>query len=187
MLDFGFISSGQSFGSAGVMGGLYSQIASSTPVTNTLAETSLLGGGIGTLIVPANGFQVGDAFKFDMFGHISSLNNVDLQIKVKANSVILGDTGLLRLPLTTAKHWNFELNFTIRAIGGAGVAAINSGGLFNYSKNASNAFEGVDFVTLENTLFNTTIANTLSITAQWSSASTSNSIYSDTFNLYKIY
>ena len=187
MENFGFVSYGQSFGAAGVMGGLYSQIASSAPITNTLAETSLLDGGIGTLTVPANGFQVGDAFKFDMFGHISSLNNVDLRIKVKANSTILGDTGLLRLPQTTAKHWNFEVNFTIRAIGGAGVASIQSAGIFNYSKNASNAFEGAQFVTIENTNFNTTIANTLSITAQWASASASNIIYSDTFNLYKIY
>ena len=187
MENFGFFSYGQSFGAAGVMGGLYSQIASSAPITNTLTETSLLDGGIGTLTVPANGFQVGDAFKFDMFGHISSLNNVDLRIKVKANSTILGDTGLLRLPQTTTKHWNLEVNFTIRAIGAATVASIQSSGLFNYSKDASNAFEGAQFVTLENTTFNTTIANTLSVTAQWASASASNIIYSDTFNLYKIY
>jgi hypothetical protein len=167
--------------------GLYSQTSSSTPISSTSLEASLIGSGLGTLSVPANGFQVGDAFRIDMFGHISSLNNTDLRIKIKANGVVLGDTGVLTLSQTTAKHWNLGVNFTIRAIGSATVASIQSSGIFNYSKNASNAFEGTQFVTIENTTFNTTIANTLSITAQWTTASASNSIYSDTFNLYKIY
>ena len=41
MENFGFFSYGQSFGSAGVMGGLFSQTGSSTPVTNTLVETTV--------------------------------------------------------------------------------------------------------------------------------------------------
>lgn len=187
MADFGFISFGQSFGAAGVMGGLYCQTSSSNPIVNTTAETSLIDGGLGYLSVPENTFKVGDAYRFDMFGHISSSNGINLQIRIKANNVVLGDTGLIRLPQTTQKHWNLEVNFTIRAIGSQGQASIQSSGLFTYTKDASNAFEGSQFVTLENTQFDTTILNVLDITAQWDTASASNSINSDTFNLYKIY
>lgn len=91
--------------------GLYSETASSTPITNTITETTLIDGGVGTLTVPANGFSIGDSY----------------------------------------------------------------------------AFEGADFVTINNTTFDTTIANTLNITAQWGNASLQNSIYTDILNLYKIY
>ena len=40
--------------------GLFAQTSTSTPVTNTTTETSLLDGGVGSLTVPANGFNVGD-------------------------------------------------------------------------------------------------------------------------------
>ena len=42
---------------------LYTQTNSSTPVTATAVEGSLLDGGLGSLTIPANGFQiVGNAF-----------------------------------------------------------------------------------------------------------------------------
>ena len=43
--------------------GLYNQTGSSTPITNTLTETSLLDGGAGTLSVPANGFTAGADYR----------------------------------------------------------------------------------------------------------------------------
>ena len=184
--SFGFTSGGSSSSSANLYG-LFSEIGSSTPVTNTTVETTLIDGGLGSLTVPANGFTVGDAFRLDMLGHISSQNNRTLQIRVKANSVVLGDTGLITMPQTTAKHWCLELNFCIRALGIAGVGSIASAGVFTYSKDASNAFEGSTFVTIENTNFDTTVSNTLNITAQWGNATTANSIYTDILNLYKIY
>ena len=68
-------------------GGLYAQTASSTPVTNTIVETSLLDGGVGTLTVPANGFKVGDSFNAILTGHISSVNNHTLRIKIKTGKI----------------------------------------------------------------------------------------------------
>lgn len=167
--------------------GLFSQTGNSIPITNTLLEKTLIDGGVGTLIVPANSFKVGDSFMAQMGGHISSLNNNDITFRVKANAIQLASSGTLRLPQTTNKHWKLTLVFTIRAIGAAGVASIQTSGQFTYSKDASNAFEGTDLVDLNNTTFDTTIQNTLDITAQWASASASNSIYSETFVLNKIY
>ena len=167
--------------------GLYTQTESSTPVTNTTVETSLLDGGLGTLTVPANGFRVGDSFHAVLTGHISSVNNHTLRIRIKSNGTSLADTGTIIMSGSTNKHWKLEVDFTIRAIGGSGTARIVTGGIFFYTKNASNAFEGTNFSTETSTGFNTTISNTLVITAQWGTASTGDSIYSEIFTLTKTF
>lgn len=171
----------------GYLSRLYTQTNSSTPVTNTIVETSLLDGGLGTLTIPANIFKVGDSFRAVLTGHVSSVNNHTLQIRIKSNSILLADTGLITMPATTSKHWKLDVDFTIRAIGAAGVASIASGGSFIYTKNASNAFEGANFSVENNTTFDTTISNTLVITAQWGTANAGDSIYSEIFTLSKTY
>ena len=167
--------------------GLFAQTGPSTRITNTTIESSLLDGGVGTLTVPANGFKVGDSFSAVLTGHISSINNHTLHIRIKSDGVALVDTGVMTMAATTGKHWKLDVNFTIRAIGSAGTASIASGGSFVYTKNASNAFEGVNFSTELSTGFNTTIANTLVITAQWGQANTGDIIYSELFTLTKTY
>ena len=91
------------------------------------------------------------------------------------------------MPNVTNKHFDLQVRFTIRALGAAGVAAKASYGVFTYSKNAANQFEGQDFSIVNNTTFNTTISNTLDITAQWSTNNAGNNIYSESFILTKIY
>lgn len=167
--------------------GLFSQTGNSTPITNTIVESTLIDSGVGTLSVPANGFKVGDSFQVQMGGHLTSVNNTNITLRIKSNGVQLASSGLLNLPQTTAQHWLLHLIFTIRAIGAAGVASIQTSGQFTYTRDASNAFEGIDIVDLNNTTFNTTIANTLNITAQWATASALNIIYSETFVMNKIF
>jgi hypothetical protein len=167
--------------------GLFNQTGPSTPITNTTTETSLLDGGVGTLSVPANGFNVGDAFHVAGIGHISSVNNHTLRIRIKTGAVILADTGLISMATTTAKHWKLEVYFTINQIGAAGVASISTGGTFMYVKDASNSFEGANFSDENSTTFDTTIGNTLVITAQWGQSNSGDSIYSDIFTLTKTY
>lgn len=167
--------------------GLYTQIGASTRITNTTVETSLLDGGVGTLSVPANGFKVGDSFFVIATGHISSVNNQTLQIRIKSDGIILADTGLISMSASTNKHWKLDVYFTIRTLGGPGVASIATGGTFFYTKDASNTFEGTNFSTETSTGFDTTIDNTLEITAQWGTASTGDIIYSELFTLTKTY
>lgn len=171
----------------GYLSRLYTQTASSTPVTGTTAELSLLDGGLGSLTIPANGFNIGDSFHAIVKGHISSANNQTIRIRIKTGSILLADTGVITLPQITSKHFKLDVDFTIRALGGPGVATIVSGGEFTYSKDASNAFEGSNFSVENNTTFDTTINNTLSITVQWGSTSASNNIYSEIFTLTKTY
>lgn len=167
--------------------GLFAQTANSVPIAATTVEGTLIDGGVGSLTVPANFFKVGDSFMATMGGHISSANNVDIRLRVKAGSVVFGDTGLFRLGHSNAQHWDLQIRFTVRAIGAAGVASIASFGQFTYSKDASTTFEGADFSTINNTTFDTTISNTFNITIQWANNNAANSIYSENFILTKIY
>jgi len=52
---------------------------------------------------------------------------------------------------------------------------------------AGNTFEGTNFSTETVSGFDTTISNTLEITAQWGTASSGDSIYSEIFTLNKTY
>ena len=171
----------------GYLSRLYTQTSSSTPVTNTTVETSLLDGGLGTLTIPANGLNVGDSFHAVATGHINSVNNHTLQIRIKSGSIVLADTGLINMFATTNRHWKLDVAFTVRAIGVSGVAKIATGGTFFYTKNAATTFEGSNFSTETSTGFDTTISNTLSITAQWGTANAGDSIYSEIFTLNKTY
>jgi hypothetical protein len=54
--------------------GLFNQTGSSTPVVNTTSELSLIGGGVGTLTVPANSFTQGDAYNAIIGGNVSAQN-----------------------------------------------------------------------------------------------------------------
>lgn len=165
-------------------GGLYSQTAPGIPVT---VSGSLIDGGVGSLSIPANAFQVGDSFVAYFSGEISCANNEQLEIHVLSGLANLGDTGIMTLPQTTAKNWEMYVNFTIRSIGAAGVASIATSGRFSFNKNSNNQPESVGFFSLNNTTFNTTVSNTLSVNAQWITANPLNSIVSEQFNLYRIY
>lgn len=171
----------------GYLRGLFTQTANSVPVAATATPGSLIGTGLGSLTIPANGFKVGDSFRAVFEGHISAHNNDTLRLRVKTGSVILADTGAITMPGINNLHWTMWIDFTIRALGSAGTAAIASGGQFTYMKNASNAFEGDTFSVVNNTTFDTTVLNNLTVTAEWSSNNINNSIYSEIFTLYKTY
>ena len=173
---------------SGFLNRLYTQTNSSTPVTATDVEGSLLDGGLGTLTIPANGFQVGDSFSGVLIGHLSCVGTATLHIRVKtASGILLADTGVMAMNATTAKHWKLDVNFTVRTLGAATVASIASGGLFAYTKNSGLNFEGVNFSIINSLDFDTTVSNTLVITAQWNTNNAGNSIYSEIFTLSKTY
>jgi hypothetical protein len=177
-------------GPAGPVGliGLFAQIADSTPVTNTTVETTIVGAGVGSLTIPANGFAIGDSFTCALDGILSCGSAATLHIRVKTlTGVILADTGIIDMAAADNKPWVMNLYFTIRALGVATVASISSGGLFSYIRNGGTQFEGYVLSTVNNTTFNTTINNTLVITAQWNTATTGSSIMSKNFTLTKVY
>jgi len=170
--------------------GLFTQTANSTTIVNTNSELSLIGTGLGSLSVPAYGFNIGDSFRASLMGHISCLGSATLRIRVKAwngySYSILGDTGDIDLDMVTDQHWNLDIDFTIRALGGVEDASIVSGGGFYYNKTNGN-IDLRNFVTENSNDFDTESNNEIVITAQFNNASTSNSIYSNLFTLTKTY
>ena len=171
----------------GYLRGLYAQTVSSDPITNTTVESSLISTGVGTLSVPANGFQVGDSFHAKLIGHISCNGAATIRLRIKSGTIVLADTGVIALDAATNKHWEINVYFTIRALGAAGVASIASGGIFSYIKNSGTNFEGTNFSIINNTTFDTTVSNTLKVTAEWGAANAADSIYSEIFTLTKTY
>ena len=167
--------------------GLYAQTSSSDPIANTTVESSLVSSGVGSLTIPANAFNIGDSFHAKLIGHISCNGAATIRLRIKAGTILLADTGVVDLDASTNRHWELNIYFTIRTLGGPGVASIASGGIFSYIKNSGVNFEGTNFSIINNTTFNTTVDNTLKVTAEWGSANVADSIYSEIFTLTKTY
>ena len=169
--------------------GLYSQTANSPLITGTIVQSTLIGTGVGTLSVPANGFFVGASFRADLGGVINTANNQTIRIRVKtAAGVIFLDSGVQNISGSISNGiWTLTINFTIRQIGGVNVASIVTLSRFTYAKTVNGTIEGFAFNTVNSTTFDTTILNTLEVTAQFGSNNAGNSMYSDIFVLNKIY
>ena len=170
-----------------ITGGLFAQTANSTPITNTIVETPLINGGVGSLSVPDNFFKVGDSFRVVTAGVLNAANNQTIRIRVKAGSIVLLDSLAQNITNITNDVFSLNVDFTVRQLGGPGVASIVSLGTFHYAKTSNATVQGFAFNQVENTLFNTTIPNTLDITVQWGAANPGNSIFSDIFILNKTY
>lgn len=167
--------------------GLFAQTGNSTPVTNG-SQGTLIDGGVGTLIVPPNGFSVGDSFNANFGGLMSCKSNETLTIRIKSGATELSVSPTLQMPGTTNQVWLLTINFTIRAIGPAGTASIVVLAELHVLKQASGTQQGFGWNTIKTTDFDTTISNTLGVTAQWgSNTPAQNSIYSDIFVLNKTY
>jgi hypothetical protein len=167
--------------------GLYAQTALGTNITNTTVETSLVGAGVGTLTVPANAFKVGDNFTLKMCGRLSCANNETIHIRLKSDGVVIADAGIFTMKLSTGKYFELITDFTIAKLGAAGVAELFVNGQYAYNQDANTQLDGVNFALISNTTFDTTVVNSLSVTAQWGLAKTANSIQSQNFVLQKVY
>ena len=167
--------------------GLFAQTALGTLITNTTVETSLVGAGVGSLTVPANAFSVGDSFTVKICGPLSCANNETIHIRVKSNGVTIADAGVFQMKITTNKFFELVLDFTIAKIGGPGVAELFANGQYSYNHNAAGEIGANNFALISNTVFDTTVTNTLTITAEWGLAKAANKIQSQNFVLTKVY
>jgi len=88
----------------------------------------------------------------------------------------------------TDKNWRLNIDFSINSTGSAGTASIATAGLFTYRKDASSDVQGEIFSFTNNTTFDTTIDNTLSIIAILdSNCGVNEYIYSEYFTLRKTF
>jgi hypothetical protein len=166
--------------------GLYSQTSDSTPVSGELPLT-LIGSGEGSLTIPANTFNVGDSFRADFGGLLSAQIGEELQIVIRSSTVVLANSGLQTMGALTNAVWSLSVIFSIRQIGGTGVASIVTFSNFSFVEQSNGNAQGFGFNNVNSFNFDTTVNNTFNVTAQWDSSNPANSIYSAVFVLQKIY
>lgn len=167
--------------------GLFSQTEDGPVVENTTDELTIIGNGLGSLSIPANGFVRGNTFKCYLEGSLSSLNNADLTINIRDNGNVLATTGAMSLVSTSGNFYQMEITFVIRQIGAAGTAEIMTSGAFNYTKTSNNSPEVIGFEQDNTTTFDTTTDSTLDITAQWGAADPDNSIDTHVLTLQRVF
>ena len=187
-MNNGAVNSVSSINNITPVGGLYAGTSDGTLITATTTESSILPlSGVGPgLTLPANGFSIGDSFHFVCSGDFSSNNGDTATLRIKANGTNLGVI-VVQLTGATNEFYEIEIDFTIRNIGGAGVADIVSNIDFTYSDSGATSWRGSRVVFINNTTFDTTISNTLELTCQFSSSSANNSIQTRHATLGKVY
>lgn len=165
--------------------GLFAQILQSTAITST-GEASLLGSGVGTLLIPANTLSVGDSYHAKIGGvcHISGGGSPTMyRIKVKSGTTILADSGIATGEWSSNLPFECEIDFTIRTVGATGSIQTNAN--FVYRRDSNERMVGV--MIDDNEAIDTTVDNTLGVTFEFTTFNTSNSIYSNNFTLVKTY
>jgi len=154
--------------------GLFNQIDSNTR-TGT-GEQQIDGTVVGSKTFPANTFLVGDGMHLKLGGLVTIPAASTIQIRVYggiASNVLLLDTGAIVTGTTSGKVWEFECDFTVRSLGGAGVGSIVTNGSFNYTQDTQMDYAGFSAHLLNNTTFYTDQSNVIRVTVEFSNGASS--------------
>jgi hypothetical protein len=161
-----------------------------TVVSNTAAETSILGTFTGTDTIAANSLFQGSDFKLTVGGMLTTNGtNQTLHIRVYFGNAIVADTGVITLTsVVTSEHLELELDSVMfRQIGAPTVAETMASGEFAYREDSNpNIKKTFAMLTNNTTTVDTTVANTLDVTVQWGAASASNNFTVDTLSFERI-
>lgn len=137
-------------------------LANST-VETTLLSTTFTGG------LEFSDFLVGKTFRVSGFGHYTNTGTPTLQLKLKFGSVVLSDsTAITTTTGATNRVFKYEALVTVYALGTTGT--LETTGVF------SEVGSAVTGLASTAATVNTTVPQTLALTAQWSAASASNTI-----------
>jgi hypothetical protein len=149
---------------------LFTQTATVT-VTNTTTETTVTSTGVGTLTLPANFFVAGKTIQIAGFGIVSSASNPNMRIRIKLGSTTILDTGNVPSGNVTNASFIVDGIITCRTTGSSGTLMAQG-----YYEEVQGSGAKGSMANTTTTTINTTTSQALTITAQWSSASTSNTI-----------
>lgn len=157
----------------------FGAIATAT-VGNTITETSIIGGVIGSQTVAANAFTAGRSMLLYAWGNLGDTGVPTLQIRAKLGGVTILDTGAFNIGLITGTTlWQMSCYLTCRSngAGGTGIAQ----GIFTYFTTAG-VQTNQQMVNTTTFALNTTTTNVVAATAQWSVADPLNTISSTNFS-----
>jgi len=157
------------------VGGFFSQI--SNIAVNSLAnppteQVMIADVGVGARVVPANAFIVGGTYRVSQGGFLTCVNNAQLTIRIyggAAGTTLLGSLPTLTIPTSTNQWFGIESYFVVRALGVGGVGVISARAVYSANADNQNQIYGQSFHTINSSLFDSTTANKLQLTAQWGS------------------
>ena len=164
---------------------LYVQNRDSHPISNTIVEDSLFEDSYKDgIILPANSINVGEVYNIFIQGVVSCQTAMHLGLQLLLNSKPILSTTFTIDPCDNSI---FTLNIisVVRATGIETVGNIISTGTFSYYPKDIIFQEGVIFTENNMTNVDTTIENTLNVTAMWDNDVTATSIYSTIANITK--
>lgn len=155
---------------------VFNQTATAS-ATNTAAETTISAPGAGSLSIDANRLAVGSRIKIAGFGVVGTAAGIQtLRIRIKtAGAVVLFDTGAVTIPPSLAGCcFVLEASITARTIGAGGTVKCN--GRIAIVDAATAAVYGWSGNIAGTVALNTTVDQTLSVTAQWGAADPANAL-----------
>lgn len=151
----------------------FTQVVDGAAVTGTVVETTLLNAVNGSKTLAANSTRVGEIVQISAGGTFSTSGAASLTIRVKVGAVTLLTLAIGTLGAVGARRWTLDAEILVRTLGGPGVGDWGCQGLFSYSV-AVGAGSAVAQTSAGNgILLDTTVAQTLDITAQWGAADAS--------------
>jgi hypothetical protein len=156
----------------GVDASLFTGTANAT-VANTSSETTLLGSGTGSLIIPS--VVLGKCVRFRARGFWSSLALTagNITLNFKAGSTVLATTGAMTVPLSQSNaYWEVEADINIYSITAGGVVWTQGRFLTQIAALAAQIAGMVN----TGSAGTSSLSSALGLTATWSVASASNTI-----------
>ncbi len=145
-------------------------------ITNTTAETTMLDGGIGSLIVPPNSTKVGDTIRIKMYGYISTETpSPTSNVRVKYGGAEIVSASVVLPANLSNQYTEFEILGTARSIGETGTIMVQGRSILGNSSGLS-TISLRQFTELTETTVDTTILDAIDVTYEWATASPSNSI-----------
>lgn len=149
------------------------QTASAT-VSNTTTETTLVGTGNGNPTLEPGNLVVGRKIRVKAGGFYSTTGTPTLQLKVKFGTVVVLDTTAVATPAGAAnKQWTLEGLITVRTNGSTGTVIAQ--GMVTIASSTT-AVQSEQMVNTGTVTVDTTVATAITVTAQWGTASASNTI-----------
>lgn len=151
-------------------GTIFAQTASKT-VANTTTETTLVTTGSGTMTMAPNLLKVGKSIRLRIWCYHSSVSAATIRFKIKIGSTTVIDTGAHNSHNDTNKLIQLDAIITCRTAGASGTVL----GQATFEEFGSSP-DSNGVVNTTTSTIDTTSAQTLDVTAQWGTASASNTI-----------
>lgn len=154
-------------------------------IANTASETTAVGTGWGSLVLPAGFLKQGTRFHVTAGGVYSTpalFSEVAVKVKLGATVIASTLTSALINPATN-KAFNLDVTMTCRATGASGKVIAH--GNVHYQSTLGRVFDELDNQGTEVTV-DTTASQTMDVTVQWNLATSSRQLKVTSFSVTQV-